>query len=292
MFNHIPDSIELIDYIDDGDKARHYFFRLLPLKEKQLKNNHLQHNWQQVQPGQFFMLHVPSLGEAPFTFTKAPNLKGEFCAFIRKMGQVTSALFTMKRGDILGARGPFGRGWPLEKLQSNNILIVAGGCGLAPLVTLIDGLIDKQINTSEQNQTKKQQLVLLYGARNKASQMLNPERARWQQHIKILNTLDEYEEEEKNLTAIQGSPLTIISKGLSAFTSPPKTALLCGPEKMMNSVARYLTVHGLASKDIFLAVERRMHCAVGLCGHCYINNKYVCTSGPTFSWRELEQLSN
>jgi anaerobic sulfite reductase subunit B len=291
MFNNIPDSIELIDYIDDGEQARHFRFRLLPLKEGQIKNKYLEHNWQQVQPGQFFMLYVPSLGEAPFTFTKAPNLKGEFSAFIRKMGQVTTALFAMQRGDILGARGPFGRGWPIDRLQSNNILIVAGGCGLAPLVTLIDDLIDKTMNSFQHNQTNKQEVVLLYGARNKDAQMLNPERARWQQHIKIFNTLDDCKE-EKNSTEIQGSPLTIINKALSAFTSPAKTALLCGPEVMMNSVASYLTEYGLASNDIFLAIERRMHCAVGLCGHCYLNNKYVCTSGPTFSWQELTQLLN
>jgi|TARA_B110000090_G_C13336259_1_gene429290 anaerobic sulfite reductase subunit B len=291
MINHIPDTIELIDFVDDGEQARHYHFRLLPLREGQIKSKHLEHNWQNVQPGQFFMLYVPSVGEAPFTFTKAPNKQGEFRAFVRKMGQVTSGLFAMQRGDILGARGPFGRGWPIETIQNNNILIVAGGCGLAPLVTFIDGLIDKQVNGHQHNKLKKQQLVLVYGARNETAQMLNPERDRWQQHIKIFNTLDEYEEENISNT-FQGSPLTIISEALSEFTSKPRTALLCGPEIMMKSVANYLTEYGIAGNDIFLALERRMHCAVGLCGHCYINNKYVCTGGPTFSWQEVKSLLN
>ncbi|OUR92068.1 hypothetical protein A9Q81_17060 [Gammaproteobacteria bacterium 42_54_T18] len=297
MLNHIPDSIELVDYIDDGEQARHYHFRLLNLKIGQNKNH--QHNWQQVQPGQFFMLNVPSVGEAPFTFTEPPNEQGEFRAFIRQMGQVTSALFTMQRGDILGARGPFGSGWPLDKINNNNTLIVAGGCGLAPLVTLIDKLADSLMDKPE----NKQKLVLVYAARNKATQMLTPERARWQKQIKIFNTLDEYPNasdeypnasddasDELPVTTVEGSPLIILPKALSTFTSPPTTALLCGPEVMMNSIATYLTEYGMASDAIFLALERRMHCAVGLCGHCYINHQYVCKSGPTFSWQTLQQL--
>ena len=291
MVNLIPDSIELIDYIDDGQQARHYRFRLFSLKVGQNINKHQKHQWQHVKPGQFFMLNVPSLGEAPFTFTEAPNKEGEFSAFIRKMGQVTSQLFAMQRGDILGARGPFGRGWPIDKIKNKNTLIIAGGCGLAPLVTLIDSLIDNQNNCLLNNKINKQQLVLVYGAKNKASQLLTPERTRWQKHIKIFNTLDEYEE-DRNSTAVEGSPITILGKALSTFTSPPEIALLCGPELMMKKGANYLTEYGLASNVIFLAVERRMHCAVGLCGHCYINNKYVCTSGPTFSWQELQQLLN
>lgn len=287
MLNHIPDSIELVDYIDDGEQARHYRFRLLNLKKDQNKNH--QHNWQQVQPGQFFMLNVPSVGEAPFTFTEPPNEQGEFRAFIRQMGQVTSALFTMQRGDILGARGPFGTGWPLDKINNNNTLIVAGGCGLAPLVTLIDKLANSLMGKPE----NKQKLVLIYAARNKATQMLTPERARWQKQIKIFNTLDEYPNasDELPVTTVEGSPLIILPKALSTFTSPPTTALLCGPEGMMNSVAAYLTDYGMASDAIFLALERRMHCAVGLCGHCYINHQYVCKSGPTFSWQTLQQLN-
>jgi anaerobic sulfite reductase subunit B len=289
MLNHIPDSIELVDYIDDGEQSRHFRFRLLHLTKSQL------HNWQQVQPGQFFMLNVPSVGEAPFTFTQMPNKQGEFRAFIRKMGQVTSHLFTMKSGDILGARGPFGRGWPLDKINSSNTLIVAGGCGLAPLVTAIDNLIENNktnfLQNQVHNQENKQQLVLVYGARNKAAQLLTPERARWQKHINIFNTLDDYEGETCSKT-VQGSPLTILSEAISAFIKPPTTALLCGPEVMMNNVASYLTQYGIASNSIFFAVERRMHCAVGLCGHCYINNQYVCKNGPTFSWQELQQLTN
>ena len=303
MLSHIPDCIELVDYIDDGEQARHYLFRLLNLAQSKSKNH--PHHWQQVQPGQFFMLNVPSIGEAPFTFTEPPNERGEFKAFIRQMGQVTSTLFSMQRGAILGARGPFGRGWPLDKIVNHNTLIIAGGCGLAPLVTLIDKLTNNSSDKLADKAKNKQQLILVYGARNKAAQMLTPERARWQKQIKIFNTLDAIDEhpsanandntsantsDESWATTVQGSPLMILPKALSTFTHPPTTALLCGPELMMSSVATYLTEHGMASDAIFLALERRMHCAVGLCGHCYIKHQYVCKSGPTFSWHDLQQL--
>ncbi|WP_114326677.1 FAD-binding oxidoreductase [Candidatus Colwellia aromaticivorans] len=284
MLSHIPDAIELVDYIDDGEQARHYQFRLVNINkpsEKNTNNNTAKHHWQDAQPGQFFMLNVPSIGEAAFTFTEPPNEQGEFRALIRQMGKLTTTLFTLPKGDILGARGPFGRGWPLEKINKKNIIIIAGGCGLAPLVNLIDSLID--------NLTASQQLVLIYGAQNKQAQLLTTERERWQQHIKIYNSLDEINDQYTLVeNESQGTPLDIVDIALATFIKPATTALLCGPEIMMNSAAKKLVDNGIASDDIFLAIERRMHCAIGLCGHCYLNERYVCKNGPTFSWQELQ----
>jgi len=290
MLNHIPDAIELVDYIDDGEQARHYQFRLLNIKESINKSsekntnktsNTAKHDWKNVQPGQFFMLNVPSIGEAAFTFTEPPNEQGEFRALIRQMGKLTSTLFALPKGETLGARGPFGRGWPLEKIAKQNIIIIAGGCGLAPLVSLINGLID--------NKVADQQLVLIYGAQSKQAQLLTAERQRWQQHIKIYNTLDEVNIEYALAeNESQGTPVDIVDTALASFTKPATIALLCGPEIMMHSAAKKLVNSGIASDTIFLAIERRMHCAIGLCGHCYMNEQYVCKNGPTFSWQELQ----
>lgn len=295
MLNHIPDAIELVDYIDDGEQARHFQFRLLNMKNSINKNsekntntntntNTDKHNWQDAQPGQFFMLNVPSIGEAAFTFTQPPNEQGEFRALIRQMGKLTSTLFTLTKGEILGARGPFGRGWPLEKISKQNIIIIAGGCGLAPLVNLIDGLTC--------NKADNQQIVLVYGAQSKQAQLLTTERERWQQQIKIYNTLDEVNDQYAlGENESQGTPVDILDTALASFTKPATTALLCGPEIMMHSAAKQLVNNGIASDAIFLAIERRMHCAVGLCGHCYLNEHYVCKHGPTFSWQELQKIS-
>ncbi|MEY8201231.1 MAG: hypothetical protein RPS47_18490 [Colwellia sp.] len=294
MLNHIPDAIKLVDYIDDGELARHYQFQLVNLKkninnssEKSTKNNTAKHNWQDAQPGQFFMLNVPSIGEAAFTFTEPPNEQGEFRALIRQMGKLTRTLFTLPKGEILGARGPFGRGWPLEKIAKQNIIIIAGGCGLAPLVNLIDGLTSNKAD----NLATNQQVVLIYGAQSKQAQLLTTERKRWQQQIKIYSTLDEVDDQYTLAeNESQGTPVDIVDSALASFTKPATTALLCGPEIMMHSAAKQLVKNGIASDAIFLAIERRMHCAVGLCGHCYLNEHYVCKNGPTFSWQELYQF--
>jgi anaerobic sulfite reductase subunit B len=278
MLNLIPDTIKIVDYIDDGELARHYQFQLL----------NMIHPWQDAQPGQFFMLNVPSIGEAAFTFTEPPNEQGEFRALIRQMGKLTSTLFTLPKGEILGARGPFGRGWPLDKINKQNIIIIAGGCGLAPLVNLIDGLTWSNAENNTNNLATNQQVVLIYGAQSKQAQLLTTERKRWQQQIKIYSTLDEVDDQYTLAeNESQGTPIDIVDTALASFTKPATTALLCGPEIMMHSAAKQLVKNGIASDAIFLAIERRMHCAVGLCGHCYLNEHYVCKSGPTFSWQEL-----
>jgi anaerobic sulfite reductase subunit B len=296
MHNHIPDAIELVDYIEDGEKARHYQFRLVNINnstnkssEKSTQNNTDKHNWQNAKPGQFFMLNVPTIGEAAFTFTEPPNEQGEFRALIRQMGKLTSTLFTLPKGEILGARGPFGRGWPLEKISKQNIIIITGGCGLAPLVNLIDGFTNNKAENKADNLAANQELVLIYGAQSKEAQLLTPERERWQQQFKIFNTLDEVNEHYTlSENESQGTPVDILDTALATFTKPVIIALLCGPEIMMHSAAKLLVKKGIASDDIFLAIERRMHCAVGLCGHCYLNEHYVCKNGPTFSWQELQ----
>lgn len=276
MLSHIPASIQLVDYVDDGEQARHYQFRILSPNE----------SWQHVQPGQFFMLNVPSIGEAPFTFTCPPNEEGIFKAFIRQMGTLTRELFAMKTGDILGARGPLGIGWPLDNIAQQNLLIVAGGCGLAPLVNLIEHIISSQNLESE----IKQELVLVYGAKSKRAQLLTPERQRWEKQFTIFNTLDQAYENELSPFTSHGSPVNILEKAIESFTSKPKIALLCGPEPMMNSAAQRLIELGLYPENIFLSIERRMHCGVGLCGHCYVNSQYVCKNGPTYSWKDWQAL--
>lgn len=288
MLNHIPDPIELVNYIDDGEQARHFQFRLLNIQkisEKSTVKSIDKHQWHNAKPGQFFMLNVPSIGEAAFTFTEPPNEQGEFRALIRQMGKLTRTLFTLPKGEVLGARGPFGRGWPLERIAQHNIIIIAGGCGLAPLVNLINNFTA----TKSRNLADNQQLVLIYGAQSKAAQLLTTERMCWQKQIKIYNTLDEVEHQYTLAeNESQGTPVDCIDSALASFTRPVTIALLCGPESMMQSAAKRLVKSGLASKDIFLAIERRMHCAVGLCGHCYLNQHYVCKNGPTFSWQELQ----
>jgi anaerobic sulfite reductase subunit B len=276
MPSHIPDAIQLVGHVEDSEHTRHYRFRFINAENAQ--------NWQQTQPGQFFMLNVPGAGEAPFSFTEPPNTNGEFRALIRRMGTLTSALFAMHPGDILGARGPFGVGWPLAQIRDKNLLIVAGGCGLAPLVSLINTL---------NSQPKRRPVTLVYGARNRKTQMLKSERLHWQKEaVNVFNVLEDLSpDDELNVYEFNGTPVDLLPSAMISFDQTPTIALLCGPERMMHSVANYLLGAGFTADAIFLSVERRMHCALGLCGHCYINHQYVCKNGPTFSWHDLQQLS-
>lgn len=277
MHNCLPDPIQIIEYYQDSQDTRHYRFRLL----SQADNS----QWHNTQPGQFFMLNVPEIGEAPFTFTQPPNAKGEFSALIRKMGKLTRALFDVNETDIIGARGPFGQGWPAISAHER-VLIVAGGCGLAPLVDLINRLI---------LQTPRPEIVLIYGARNSQSQMLMSEQQHWGKSMAIYQTLEEMPISQRKDTIAtskyfqQGTPFDVLPRAMASFKTLPSKVLLCGPESMMHAIAQDSVNQGIDASAIYLSVERRMHCAVGLCGHCYIGEQYACKEGPTFSWQTLAQ---
>ncbi len=273
MYNLTPTAIELLGFVEDGEDTRHFQFRLLSPDEMQAP-----------EPGQFFMLAVPGVGEAPFTFTTAPDQRGQFGALIRRMGSLTNALFDCQGGARLGARGPYGRGWPMAELIGKNVLIVAGGCGLAPLVQTVDKLIELRHG---------KRLTLVYGARNPGAQMMNPERLRWREHIAVFDIVEGGLDEQPSVDAppeTTGTPLDIMPEVLATLKHKPDALLLCGPEVMMCAVAEHFVEIGLNESNIWLSVERRMHCALGSCGHCYVANKYACSDGPCFSWSSYRRL--
>lgn len=270
MYSLTPDSIEIIDFYDDGEDTRHYHFRLLDSIPQ----------WIRAQSGQFFMLCLPGVGEAPFTFTELPDENGIFGALVRQMGSVTQALFDRSIGDVLGARGPYGQGWVVNDLADKRVLIIGGGCGMAPLVSTIEQLVE---------QHGVGQLVVLYAARNKDTLMLAPERERWQHDMTLFNVVEDISGlDEQNY--YRGTALSILPRVLDSLVKAPDRVLIAGPELMMCAVSENLITHGIDPSTIYLSLERRMHCAVGLCGHCYLKNKYVCTHGPTFSWIDAKEL--
>lgn len=258
-----PRAVRLVDGYDDGQDARHVRLRI---EQPQAGDR-------AVIPGQFFMLGVPGLGEAPFTYVSPPDGAGEFSALIRRTGQLTARLFELERGAVLGYRGPFGKGWPLF-LGSRRVLVVAGGCGLAPLAGLIEEALCHP---------SPLQLRVLYGARHAAAQVLGRERARWREALPLVETLD-----QGGSQALRGSPLTQLDRLFAEEL--PQAVLCCGPEAFMLATARACVQRGVAADGIWLSVERRMHCAVGLCGHCYIADSYACVDGPTYRYDNYVEL--
>ena len=261
-----PTMVRIAEVYEDGQDARH--FRLEALEPDRLAP---------ASPGQFFMLALPGLGEAAFTYVTSPDGAGRFDALIRRVGLLTSELFALGVGSHLGLRGPFGRGWPLPELQGHRVLVLAGGCGLAPLCSALRAL-------SGDTTTR---LAVVYGSRNAAAQVLSRERAALAARMPWIETFDAPADGAQR----RGTPMAHLDLAVAALGGEPERALLCGPQVMMERGARALLDRGLPAQRIWLSIERRMHCGVGLCGHCYVAHTYACTQGPTYRWDELLELS-
>lgn len=264
MIDPTPRTLRLLQAYDDGEQARHFDFRI---EAPQAAD-------QAVIPGQFFLLAVPGFGEAPFTYVSPPDEQGRFTALVRRMGRLTTALFEMSAGAILGYRGPFGRGWPLF-FSAQRVLAVAGGCGLAPLAGVIDEAAASKLPV---------QLSVIYGARHPAAQVLAREREQWRRHLPLLETFD-----QPGAGQQAGSPLDHLGAQF-AEKNAPDTLLCCGPEPLMLATAEHCLQLGMAAERIWLSLERRMHCADGTCGHCYLGSSYVCRDGPTYRYDQYRAL--
>lgn len=264
-----PIAVRVAQQYDDGEDARHLTFE--PLEEGAPVPV--------VAPGQFFMLSVPGLGEAAFTYASLPDRRGRFDALVRRVGSLTSRLFELEPGAVLGVRGPFGRGWPLQELAGQRVLVLAGGCGLAPLCAAIDALA----------QADGSRVAVVYGSRTPAAQVLSAERARWRGCITLLETFDVPDDDASQ---VRGTPLVRLQEALDALGAAADAALVCGPELMMTRSAVALADRGMSAERIWLSMERRMHCGDGRCGHCYLGSSYVCTDGPTYRLDVLQRLQS
>jgi len=259
-----PQLIRIAEIYDDGEASRHFTFE---------PTHGTAHS---AKPGQFFTLTLPGHGEAAFTYLSPPDEEGRFKALIRQAGSLTSALFNCNNGDLIGFRGPFGNSWPLDQLLGKRVLIIAGGIGLPPLAAIADHL------TTDQNT----RVALIYGSRSPADQVLKYERSAWHMYMPILETFDHPTSHEQHT----GTPLNHVETITARLNGTPEAILTCGPEVMMNAVGHHFVQTGLSPENIWLALERRMHCGVGECGHCYLGSSYVCIDGPVYSWQQLTQL--
>ena len=232
-------------------------------------------------PGQFVEISVLGIGEAPMSISSSPTQGDLFELAVRAVGNLTRALHRLQPGDVVGIRGPFGNGFPVSELLRRDLLLVAGGIGLCPLRSMIQYAIDKREQFGR--------IILLYGCRQPAEQLFRGELREWRQRpdIEILESADRCPVDvawERSLGAI-----TTLFPQLDI--DPAKTtALVVGPPVMYRFVVAECLAKGMAKDRILLSLERRMKCGIGLCGHCQINNTYVCLDGPVFSHAELSKL--
>ncbi len=223
-------------------------------------------------PGQFTEIYIPGVGEAPVSVSGMES-DGVIIQTVRSIGTLTEYLFKLGRGDLIGIRGPYGKGWPIEKLKDKDVLIVGGGIGLAPLRPVI-----KEV---ERNRRDYGRLSILYGARNPSLLLYRYEFDEYRKipNSELLLTVDRADE---TWTGNVGVVTQLIPK---ASVDPRNAvALVCGPEIMMRFTVKALEKQGFKGNQIYLSLERRMKCGVGLCGHCQVGPYFVCRNGPVFPY--------
>lgn len=228
-------------------------------------------------PGQFNMLSLPGVGEFAASFSSAANSNGQFKHTVRSVGRVTACLSRLKDGDFVGIRGPYGTHWPLERFTGKNILIVAGGIGIAPLRGVIETIL-KDVN-------KYKSLNILYGAKKMEDMLYRGEYEEWEkQGASLLLTLDKG---DPSRWPYHTGVVTTLFDRLDILSSET-VAFICGPEIMMRFCVIELVKQGYSPDQIYLSLERRMDCATAMCGHCMFGHFFICKDGPVFSYEELK----
>ncbi|MGQ9522385.1 MAG: FAD/NAD(P)-binding protein [Anaerolineae bacterium] len=232
------------------------------------------------QPGQFVMLSIPGVGEAPISVSSSPSRSnGHWELCVRRMGDVTGALHRMGPGDVVGIRGPFGHGFPIEQMRGRDLLFAPGGLGLAPLRSLINQVLDERGSFGR--------VIILYGAKRPAELLFRDELEQWaaRDDVEFHVTVDRGDE---TWTGNIGVITTLFPK----ITVDPRNtvAVTCGPPIMYRFVLMEMLGKGIPETQIYLSLERRMKCGVGKCGHCQINNLYCCREGPVFTYAQIKNI--
>lgn len=228
-------------------------------------------------PGQFNMLYVPGCGESAISLSGDAANAGELLHTIRVVGRVTDAIARMPVGGQIGLRGPYGSSWPLEQCWGREVILVAGGIGLAPLRPVIYSLLARRDDV--------RRAVLLYGARTPDTLLYAGEFADWEQRgLEVQTTVDRASDAWTGRVGV--TPLLL--DRLEAIESTNAIVLACGPEVMLDYSVRSARLRGLDRDQIWLSMERNMQCAVGLCGHCQLGPAFVCRNGPVFRFDAIE----
>ncbi len=231
------------------------------------------------QPGQFVQVSVFGVGEAPFGVSSSPTKKGTFDLCIRKLGNVTNKIHMLNEGDKVGIRGPFGKGFDAEFLKGKDLLFVAGGLGIVPLRSLFNYVLA--------NRKDYGRVILLYGCKEPRELLFGEEILELEDRddVEFKATVDWCPENEV-WTSNVGVITTLIPQ---VDFDPQKTyAVVCGPPIMYKFVIKDLKSRNVPDDHIIVSLERRMKCGVGKCGHCQINQLYVCKDGPVFNYSDIK----
>ena len=233
----------------------------------------------QFATGQFNMLYVFGVGEIPISISGDPAKRKPLVHTTRAVGTISKAMRDLKPNDVIGVRGPFGSSWPIKQAEGKDVVIAAGGIGLAPLRSVMYHILA--------HREKYGKAVLLYGARTPADILYRRELEHWraQLDLEVLVTVD------RATDSWRGSVGVVTRLIPRASFDPPNTiAMVCGPEIMMRFTAAELEKRGVALENIYVSMERNMKCAIGMCGHCQYGPNFVCKDGPVFQYSHIQGL--
>jgi anaerobic sulfite reductase subunit B len=231
-----------------------------------------------VAPGQFVMVYAFGVGEVPISVSGSPEEPGEPVVLtIRDVGAVTRAICASEPGAVLGVRGPLGNSWPVEEATGGDILVVAGGIGLAPLRGVVLHALAQR--------TAYDAVWVLYGARTPQDLLYRDELEAWQYEVGVDVTVDAA---DPGWAGRVGVVPKLVAQ--ADFRSEAATAFVCGPEVMIHFTVEALRERGVPDERIFLSLERDMRCGIGLCGHCQLGPTLICRDGPVYTQAEVARL--
>jgi len=261
---------EIINIIELTLMEKLFHLKIIDKSERDIFN---------FRPGQFLMLEVPGFGEIPISISSSSNNKEYIALCIRKAGRVTDILHKAKTGAKVGIRGPFGTSFPMEEMVGHNILLIAGGLGLAPLRAPLYWIAE--------HRDEYKDISLLYGTKDPPSMLFTYEYAEWEKvnHIDLLTIVDKGDDNWTGRTGL----ITELFKEMTI--GPDNTfAIVCGPPIMFKFVCNYLDSIGLPMNRMFVSLERRMHCGMGKCCRCMVGSTFTCVDGPVFDYWSVMNL--
>lgn len=232
------------------------------------------------QPGQFVQVSILGVGECPISISSSPTRPETFELCVRRVGDVTEHIHRLVPGDIVGVRGPLGRGFDVDAMHGKDVLIVAGGLGMAPVRSLIQYILDERDRFGT--------FCLLYGARSPEDILFRNDLLQWRESgaVNLHVTVDRPDSQWRGDSGV----VTTLFRKLPALDPASTMVVVVGPPVMFKFVVLEVLARRIPQKNVFCSLERRMKCGVGKCGHCQANQVYACMEGPVFRYGELKAL--
>jgi NAD(P)H-flavin reductase len=261
---------EIINIVELTELEKLFHLKILDNTERELF---------EFRPGQFAMLEVPGFGEVPISISSSSNNREYVELCVRKSGRTTNILHKAKIGAQVGIRGPFGTSFPMEKMAGHNILLVAGGLGLAPLRAPIYWV--------SEHRDEFENVHVLYGSKSSDQMLFTYQYEEWQKvdHIKLLTIVEQANGDWKGRTGLITDLFSEID------IEPDNTyAIVCGPPVMFKFVCNHLDDLGIPMNRMFVSLERRMHCGMGKCCRCMVGSTFTCVDGPVFDYWSVLNL--